>query len=298
MIYSDALFAKVNDLTSFEKVRVIGVLILLLGAVIYLGFWPSDWLQQIEFWINSHAVWPAWPILVYVFIAVVDTHITTVCVTLYLHRNQTHRSITFQPFIAELMQAWLWVRTAMPTKEWVAVHRKHHAFVESEDDPHTPWVYGIWRVLFYGTKLYHRAAHDQATLERFGTGTPSHWVARVIYGRFSLLGPVLTLVSNLWLFGVSGFPMWLFEMVWIPGFAAGVINGLGHWWGYRNFDTPDESRNLPGRIWALLTCGEALHNNHHDKQNSPRFARKPGEIDLGYIYFCKLENLGLAQRER
>lgn len=254
-----------------------------------------SWLTAIGAWINAHAIWPHLPIWSYAALALVDTHITTACVTLYLHRCQTHRSIMFHPFVAHLMRAWLWVRTAMPTKEWVAVHRCHHANVDTEYDPHSPIVYGIWRVMLLGTRLYHTAARDEAILEQYGKGTPEDVLERRVYTRLSLLGPVVTLGSNAVLFGCWGLVMWLVEMAWIPLFAAGVINGLGHWWGYRNFQTPDASRNLPGRYWSLLTCGEALHNNHHHVQNSPRFAMQPGEWDPGYWYFRALQTIGLAR---
>jgi stearoyl-CoA desaturase (delta-9 desaturase) len=246
-------------------------------------------------WLSEHALFGNLPVWAYALLTLVDTHVTTACVTLYLHRSQTHRSITFHPALAHLMRAWLWLRTAMPTKEWVAVHRCHHAHVETPDDPHSPIVYGIWRVVFLGTRLYHTAAHNAVILAQYGKGTPDDVLERRIYQPLSLLGPVLTLVTNAWLFGAWGLAMWLVEMAWIPFFAAGVINGLGHWWGYRNFRTPDESRNLPGQYWALLTCGESLHNNHHHAQNSPRFSTKATELDPGYWYFCALRSIGLAR---
>jgi stearoyl-CoA desaturase (delta-9 desaturase) len=246
-------------------------------------------------WLNARALWPDLPIWSYAVLALVDTHITTACVTLYLHRCQTHRSISFNGLIEHFMRFWLWVRTAMPTQEWVAVHRCHHANVDGPDDPHSPIVYGIWRVLFRGTGLYHRAAHDDAVIEQYGKGTPNDRLERWLYTPFALFGPVVTLVTNAWLFGVAGLGMWLLEMAWIPFFAAGVINGLGHWWGYRNFETPDHSRNLPSRFWSILTCGEALHNNHHHIQNSARFAMERGELDPGYWYFCALRMIGLAR---
>jgi len=245
-------------------------------------------------WLNAHAPLAGAPVAFYVLMAIIDTHITTACVTLYLHRCQTHRSITFHPVVAHFMRLWLWLRTAMPTQEWVAVHRCHHAHVDTEEDPHSPIVYGIWRVVFLGTALYHTAAHNKAVIEQYGKGTPDDWIEHHLYAPISLLGPVVTLITNALIFGSAGLYMWLVEMAWIPFFAAGVINGLGHWWGYRNFDTPDESRNLPHSVWAILTCGEALHNNHHHIQNSAKFAMKPGEIDLGYYYFRFLKALGLA----
>jgi stearoyl-CoA desaturase (delta-9 desaturase) len=257
-----------------------------------------DSLAGLVSWINAHALWPSLPFWAYFLLAFLDTHLTTACVTLYLHRCQTHRAITFNPAIEHFMRFWLWVRTAMPTREWVAVHRCHHAHVDSDLDPHSPIVYGIWRVLFLGTELYHKAAHNKAIVEQYGKGTPDDFLERLFYERFSLLGPTLTLVTNVWLFGVAGLGMWLVEMAWIPFFAAGVINGLGHYWGYRNFSTPDESRNLPGRYWCILTCGEALHNNHHHIQNAARFAMRKGEIDPGWWYFNVLKAIGLARVRR
>jgi stearoyl-CoA desaturase (delta-9 desaturase) len=246
-------------------------------------------------WINARALWPDLPVWSYAVLALLDTHVTTACVTLYLHRCQTHRSITFHPVVAHLMRFWLWARTAMPTREWVAVHRCHHAHVDTHEDPHSPIVYGIWRVVFLGPGLYHKAAHNDDVVEQYGKGTPDDLVERRLYTPYSLLGPVVTLISNAWLFGVAGLAMWFLEMAWIPFFAAGVINGLGHWWGYRNYSTPDESRNLPGKHWSILTCGEALHNNHHHIQNSARFSMEKGELDPGWWYFNVLRALRLAR---
>jgi stearoyl-CoA desaturase (delta-9 desaturase) len=257
-----------------------------------------DTLSGTAAWINAHALWPDLPVWSYALLTLLDTHITTACVTLFLHRCQTHRAITFHPAVSHFMRFWLWVRTSMPTQEWVAVHRCHHAHVDGPEDPHSPIVYGIWRVVFLGTGLYHKAAHNEALVEQYGKGTPDDLLERTIYARISILGPVFTLVTNAWLFGTPGLAMWLVEMAWIPFFAAGVINGLGHWWGYRNFQTPDQSRNLPGHIWSLMTCGEALHNNHHHIQNSARFAMRKGELDPGWWYFNVLRAVGLASPTR
>jgi stearoyl-CoA desaturase (delta-9 desaturase) len=245
--------------------------------------------------LNAHALFPNLPWWSYLLLALLDTHITTSCVTLYLHRNQTHGSISFSPVVEHFMRFWLWVRTAMPTKEWVAVHRCHHANVDGPDDPHSPIFYGIWRVFFWGVGLYHTAKNNTAIIERYGKGTPDDWVERTLYTPLSILGPVVTLVTNVLVFGTPGLVMWAIEMAWIPFFAAGVINGLGHWWGYRNFNTPDHSTNLHGRWWSLITAGEALHNNHHHIQNSPRFAMRRGELDPGYWYFTALRAVGLAR---
>ncbi|OGM97779.1 MAG: hypothetical protein A2735_01315 [Candidatus Yanofskybacteria bacterium RIFCSPHIGHO2_01_FULL_41_21] len=279
-----------GDLTLNERFRIFGILGLILASFVFFALWPPRWLQSIEMWVNTRAVWSNLPIWYYILITLVDVHITTACVSLFLHRCQTHGSITFNRFVGYAMEFWLWIFTAMATIRWVAVHRKHHAKVETDEDPHSPVMYGVWRVFFYGTKLYHHAAYDEFVLRKYGKGIARRW----FYLKFSLLGPVIAFVLNLWLFGIVGFPMWLVEMVWIPGFAAGVINGLGHWWGYRNFDTPDNSRNLPSKILAILTCGESSHNNHHYNQNSPKFSVKKGEIDLGWYYSRALEFVGLA----
>ena len=247
--------------------------------------------------INAHALWPhlpGWWMLVYPLVTFVCVHESTSAVTLYLHRCQTHRSIRFHPAVEFFERTKLWLLTGMVTKQWVAVHRKHHAFVDAEGDPHSPALFGIWRIVLLGTKYYHHEAHNQATLDQYGRGTPDDRIERWLFSPLSLLGPVVTLVLNLWFFGTWGLSMWLVEMAWIPLFAAGVINGLGHWWGVRNFNTPDNSRNLPGKIWSLVTCGESLHNNHHHKQNSPNFAMLAGEIDPGYWHFCFWRSLGLA----
>jgi stearoyl-CoA desaturase (delta-9 desaturase) len=249
-------------------------------------------------WINAHAVWPDLPLWSYAALTLLDTHITTACVTLFLHRCQTHGSITFHPAVSHFMRFWLWVRTAMPTREWVAVHRCHHAHVDGPEDPHSPIVYGIWRVVFLGVPLYHKYAKNAAVIAQYGKGTPDDILERTLYDKRSIFGPVVTLITNAWLFGVAGLGMWLVEMAWIPFFAAGIINGLGHWWGYRNFETPDHSTNLRGQYWSLLTCGEALHNNHHHIQNTERFAMRKGELDPGYWYFSVLRLLGLAQTRR
>lgn len=249
-------------------------------------------------WINAHALFPNLPVWAYALLAFLDTHMTTAAVTLYLHRCQTHGAIAFHGAVEHFMRAWLWLRTAMPTREWVAVHRCHHAHVDTADDPHSPIFYGIWRVLFLGTSLYHKAAHNHLIIAQYGKGTPDDALERHLYTPLSVLGPVVTLITNAWLFGTWGLAMWLVEMAWIPFFAAGVINGLGHYWGYRNFKTPDESRNLPGFYWSLLTCGEALHNNHHHVQNAAKFSVKFGELDPGWWYFNALRAVGLASTRK
>ena len=204
--------------------------------------------SQLAAWINHHALFANLPIWGYALLALVDTHVPTACVTLYLHRAQTHRSISFHGAVEHFMRFWLWARTAMPTKEWVAVHRCHHAHVDTAEDPHSPIFYGIWRVVLKGTALYHKAAHNQAVIEQYGKGTPDDVLERRLYTPLSILGPTLTLITNVFIFGMWGIGMWLVEMAWIPFFAAGVINGLGHWWGYRNFNTPDQSETWQAGI--------------------------------------------------
>ena len=223
----------------------------------------------------------------------VMTHITIVCVTLYLHRHQAHRGIEFHPAVSHFMRFWLWMTTGMTTKQWVAVHRKHHRFSDVEGDPHTPHVYGIWCVLFKGAGLYHTASKDTAMVQQYGVGTPDDWLERVIYTPHSRLGILLMLVIDLLLFGPWGLLVWGVQMIWIPFWAAGMINGLGHWWGYRNGETKDFSRNISPI--GIIVGGEELHNNHHLDPASPKFSRKPWEFDIGWMYICILSKLGLAK---
>jgi stearoyl-CoA desaturase (Delta-9 desaturase) len=237
-----------------------------------------------------------WPWLKYLMIEIIytliATHITIVCVTLYLHRSQAHRGIEFHPVLSHAMRFWLWLTTGMTTKQWVAVHRKHHRFSDVEGDPHTPHVYGIWRVLFKGAGLYHSASKDNLMVQQYGVGTPSDWVERVIYTPHSRLGILLMLVIDLLLFGPWGFLVWGIQMIWIPFWAAGFINGIGHWWGYRNGETKDRSRNVGP--WGILIGGEELHNNHHLDPANPKLSRKWFEFDIGWMWFKLFESVGLA----
>ena len=220
------------------------------------------------------------------------THITIMCVTLYLHRSQAHRSVTFHPIIAHFMRFWLWLTTGMITQEWVAVHRKHHQASDTESDPHSPKIYGIWRVLFGGAFLYVQAKKDPEVL-KLGIGTPDDWIERHIYTPYALLGILLMLVIDFVLFGPIGLIVWGVQMLWIPLWAAGVINGLAHWVGYRNTDTKDTSRNLiPIAIWI---GGEELHNNHHSSGASAKFSQKSWEFDIGWFYIRILQILRLAK---
>lgn len=223
----------------------------------------------------------------------VMTHITILCVTLYLHRSQAHKSVTFHPVINHLMRAWLWATTGMITKEWVAIHRRHHQKSDTPGDPHSPQIYGIWRVLFGGAFLYHNASKDKKMVEQLGVGTPTDWVENNVYSQFPWLGIILMLFINCLLFGFWGLLIWGIQMIWIPFWAAGVINGLAHWVGYRNTDTKDTSRNL--LPWAIFIGGEELHNNHHSNGASAKFKQHWWEFDIGWVYIKLLSLVGLAK---
>jgi stearoyl-CoA desaturase (delta-9 desaturase) len=228
-------------------------------------------------------------ILIY---TLVMTHITIACVTLYLHRSQAHRSVTFNPVISHFMRFWLWITTSMNTKQWVAVHRKHHRFTEQEGDPHSPHVFGIRTVFFKGAALYHSASKDSAMIEQYGVGTPADWVEENIYTKYNKVGILFMLIVNLFLFGAWGLLIWGIQMIWIPFWAAGVINGLGHWWGYRNGETKDHSRNIVP--WDIVVGGECLHNNHHLDPANPRLSRQWWEFDAGWMYITILKFFRLA----
>ena len=221
------------------------------------------------------------------------THLTIVSVTLYLHRSQAHKGVEFHPVLAHAMRFWLWLTTGMTTKQWVAIHRKHHRFSDVAGDPHTPHVYGIWRVLFTGAGLYHSASKDKEMVQQYGVGTPDDWIERVIYTPHSRLGILLMLTVDLLLFGAWGFLIWGIQMIWIPFWAAGVINGVAHWIGYRNGETKDHSRNISP--WGIIIGGEELHNNHHLAPASPKFSLKSWEFDIGWMYIKILSALRLAK---
>ena len=223
----------------------------------------------------------------------VMTHITILCVTLFLHRSQAHRAVTFNPVITHFMRAWLWLTTGMITKQWVAIHRKHHQRSDQEGDPHSPQIYGIKRVLFGGAFLYHNASKDRAMVERLGIGTPDDWVERNIYAKHSRLGIMIMLLIDCILFGWVGLVAWGIQMIWIPFWAAGVVNGLAHWWGYRNTNTNDTSRNL--LPIAFVIGGEELHNNHHADGASPKFKQRWFEFDEGWFVIQLLSSVGLAK---
>ena len=227
--------------------------------------------------------------LLYTLIA---THITIACVTLYLHRSQAHRSVAFHPVIEHFMRFWLWLTTGMVTKQWVAIHRKHHRYSDRAGDPHSPYVYGIWQVLFKGARLYHEASKDKDMVNTYGRGTPADWLEHNIYTPHSRLGIGILFVLDTLMFGGWGIVIWGIQMIWIHFWAAGVINGVGHWYGYRNGETRDHSRNISP--WGIVIGGEELHNNHHLTPASACLSRNWWEFDIGWMYICILRGLRLA----
>lgn len=220
------------------------------------------------------------------------THITILSVTLYLHRCQAHRAVEFHPVLSHAMRFWLWMTTGMVTREWVAVHRKHHRLCEKPGDPHSPQIHGIWRVLFGGAWLYANATQDRNDMEQYGKGTPTDWVERNVYSRYPNLGYLVLLCVLTLLFHGWGIVMWLVQMAWIPFWAAGVINGVGHYWGYRNNNTRDCSRNIVP--WGIIVGGEELHNNHHERPASARLSQHWWEFDIGWMWIQILQSVKLA----
>lgn len=239
-------------------------------------------------WLASGALEASWwQILLY---TLVTTHITISAVTIFLHRAQAHRALTLHPVPEHFFRFWLWIGTGMVTKEFVAVHRKHHAKCETEEDPHSPQTRGIKALLLTGVELYRAEAAHPETLEKYGRNTPDDWIERNLYTPWSKWGVAVMLALDLFLFGVIGLTVWAVQMVWIPWWATGVINGLGHWWGYRNFDPPDASTNVSP--WGVLIGGEELHNNHHTYPTSAKFSVRPWEFDIGWAYIRAMESLG------
>lgn len=230
-----------------------------------------------------------WQLLIF---GLITTHATIVSVTVYLHRCQTHRALTLHPFIAHCFRLWLWLSTGMVTREWVAVHRCHHAHCETPKDPHSPVVLGINEVLWRGAELYRGAITEPALVERYGGGCPDDWLEQNIYSRYSWQGVGLLLAIELMLFGVPGLTLWAIQMMWIPFLAAGVINGIGHYAGYRNFDCKEAATNIVP--FGVLIGGEELHNNHHTFPTSPKFSVRWFEVDIGWLYISLLRGLRLA----
>jgi len=231
-----------------------------------------------------------WQVLLY---TLATTHVTIAAVTIFLHRTQAHRAMDLGPVPSHFFRFWLWIGTGMVTKEWVAIHRKHHAKCETEEDPHSPQTRGIDTVLWRGAELYRDEANNKETLAKYGHGTPDDWLERNVYSRYSWQGVGLMLLLDLALFGALGAAVWAVQMLWIPFTAAGVINGIGHYWGYRNFEAPDASTNISP--WGLIIGGEELHNNHHTYPTSAKFSVKKYEFDIGWVYISLLQRLGWAR---
>lgn len=236
---------------------------------------------------------PFWAAFV---VAPVFIHLTIVAVTLFLHRDQTHRGLELHPAVRHVLRFWLWLTTGMITREWVAVHRKHHAYCETEDDPHSPRVKGLLKVLLEGAELYRAEARNKETVAKYGRGTVDDWMEQHVYGRHTIIGVGLMLLIDLALLGLPGITVWAVQMLAIPVLAAGVVNGVGHYSGYRNFECKDAATNvLP---WGVIIGGEELHNNHHAFPASAKFSQRPWEFDLGWSYIRLLEKFGLATVRR
>ncbi|HEY9254902.1 MAG TPA: fatty acid desaturase [Stenotrophomonas sp.] len=226
-------------------------------------------------------------------VLLVFTQLTIFAVTLYLHRSQAHRGVDFHPLVSHFFRFWTWLTTSMITREWVAIHRKHHAKVETEDDPHSPQVKGIGTVFWRGVELYREARGMREDIAQYGKGAPDDWIERHLYTPHANLGPVALFFINTLLFGLPGVALWAIQMAWIPFWAAGVVNGLGHWWGYRNFESADTSTNLTP--WAVWIGGEELHNNHHAFPSSARFSMRRWEFDIGWQAIRLMQFLRLAK---
>ena len=238
---------------------------------------------------NGYLDWSWWQITIFTLVA---THITIAAVTIFLHRCQAHRALDLHPMVSHFFRFWLWLTTGMVTKEWTSIHRKHHAKCETVDDPHSPVILGIGTVLSRGAELYKNEAANQETLDKFGHGTPDDWLERNIYSKFSWQGVAIMLIVDVFLFGGIGLTVWAIQMLWIPITAAGVINGIGHFWGYRNYDCEDASKNIIP--WGILIGGEELHNNHHTFATSAKLSNKWYEFDIGWMYIQIMSAAGLA----
>lgn len=258
-------------------------------------------LGDAEAWVRPLLHWVAYglgeaSLLTMLVVALLTTHITIAGVTIYLHRSQAHRALDLHPVVAHFFRFWLWVNTGMVTREWAAIHRKHHAKCETVDDPHSPLTRGLGTVLFRGVELYRMESLHRDTIERYGHGTPDDWIERTLYTPHSYLGVYVLLAIDLLFFGALGLAVFALQAAWIPFFAAGVINGLGHAKGYRNFDSPDQSTNIVP--WGILIGGEELHNNHHTFPSSARLSYRWWEFDIGWLYIRILSALGLATVHR
>jgi stearoyl-CoA desaturase (Delta-9 desaturase) len=241
------------------------------------GLWNLSWWQIVLFTLGM-------------------THVTMASVTIFLHRHQAHRALDLHAIPSHFFRLWLWLTTGQVTKEWAAIHRKHHAKCEQADDPHSPQIYGLNKVLWQGAELYRAESKNKETMAKFGHGTPNDWIERNLYTRFSWQGVGLMMIIDLALFGAAGLAVWAVQMAWTPFFAAGVINGIAHFWGYRNFEATDASSNISP--WGILIAGEELHNNHHTYPTSAKLSVKPYEFDIGWMYIRGLEILGLAKAKK
>jgi len=221
------------------------------------------------------------------------THITMISVTVFLHRHQAHRALDLHPIASHFFRFWLWLTTGQVTKEWASIHRKHHAKCEQPEDPHSPHVYGIKKVLFEGAELYRAESKNQETMARYGHGTPNDWIEKNLYTRYSWRGVGLMFIIDVTLFGAAGISVWAVQMAWTPITAAGIINGAAHYWGYRNFEAPDASTNISP--WGIIIAGEELHNNHHTYPTSAKLSVKPYEFDIGWMYISLMQMAGLAK---
>jgi len=254
------------------------------------GYFPPGFEPMLRFLAQGVLNWSGWAILAY---TLVTTHITIAAVTIYLHRHQAHRALELHALPSHFFRFWLWVSTGMQTKAWAAIHRKHHAKCETDDDPHSPQTRGLKEVFWRGAELYRAEAKNAETLSKYGHGTPNDWVENHVYSRFPWQGLGLMLIVNLILFGAVGLTVWAVQMIWIPVTAAGIINGVGHYWGYRNFEAHDASTNISP--WGIIIGGEELHNNHHTYPTSAKLSVKPYEFDIGWLYIRLLSALGLAK---
>jgi len=246
----------------------------MLSSVLDLPLWNLPWWQ-------------------YVLITLGMTHVTIAAVTIFLHRSQAHRALDLHPIVSHFFRFWLWMTTGMITKAWAAIHRKHHAKCETPEDPHSPQVLGLKKVFFEGSELYRAEAKNLETLEKYGHGTPDDWLERNLYTPRSGLGIKLMLIIDVALFGPIGLTIWAVQMAWIPITAAGIINGVGHYWGYRNFKCEDASTNIVP--WGILIGGEELHNNHHAYGTSAKLSSKWYEFDIGWLYIRIMETVGLSK---
>jgi stearoyl-CoA desaturase (delta-9 desaturase) len=244
----------------------------------------------LEFLNNGITGFSGWQVFFYTLVV---THITIASVTIYLHRHQAHRALELHAIPSHFFRFWLWLTTGQVTKEWAAVHRKHHAKCDTEEDPHSPVTRGIKKVFWEGAELYRAESKNKETLEKYGHGTPDDWIERKLYSRFSWQGVAALLVLNVVLFGVIGISVWAVQMLWIPVTAAGIINGIGHYWGYRNYECSDAATNIIP--FGIIIGGEELHNNHHTFATSAKLSSKWYEFDIGWGYIRALEMLGLAK---